>query len=233
MTRLVEDRQLREAFRRGERPALAEVYREYARPLFGLLREGFGFQSGGKQHHFAGFRDPWELENAVQETFLRAFGERARLRYDGLRPYRNYLFTIARNLVIDEFRRKERLFAPLDEAVEVAAADDPVTLASPPPGPERQAEQREISGHVETFVEGLDPRERRVFDARFRQGASVERAARDLGITEYRVKRTEKKLKKRFFRRMRELGYFQGYRLGRVGLERVGALLAFALGGAG
>ena len=49
MTRLTEDRALLEAFRRGERAALDEVYREYARPLFGLLREGFSFKSGGKR----------------------------------------------------------------------------------------------------------------------------------------------------------------------------------------
>ena len=42
----------------------------------------------------------------MQEAFRRAFEERARSAYDGLRPYRRYLLTITRNLVIDQLRKQ-------------------------------------------------------------------------------------------------------------------------------
>ena len=54
----------------------------------------------------------------VQEVFLRAFDERARLGYDGLRPYRPYLLRIAKNLRIDTARRDGRW------AVSAASAKD-------------------------------------------------------------------------------------------------------------
>ena len=57
MPRLVDDQALREAFRRGEREALAEVYREYARPVFALFAAGFTLDGGRR---FKGFAARWE-----------------------------------------------------------------------------------------------------------------------------------------------------------------------------
>ena len=82
MTLLREDRQLLHRFRRGEAEALAAVYRAYVDQVAGFLRGGFAFKSKGEPYTFAGFRSPSDLQDALQETFCRAFSERARLAYE-------------------------------------------------------------------------------------------------------------------------------------------------------
>src|SRR5262249_25624764 len=150
----------------------------------------------------------------VQEVFARAFSPAARLAYDGLRPYRNYLFTIARNLVIDATRARVHELVVDDEA-----PDDPTGTA------EDEVLARQIESHCRAFVAGLTPAERALFEARFRQGRSIEEAARELSITQHQVKRTERVLKKRFFVEMKRHGYFEGYAVSAAGLERVALLL--------
>jgi RNA polymerase sigma factor (sigma-70 family) len=221
MTRLVEDRQLLEAFRRGERAALAEVYREYVRPLYAMVSAGFSFEGGGNHYRFAGYREPWIVENTVQEVFARAFAPSARERYDGLRPYRNYLFTIARNLIVDALRTKPEETLP--DAADLGAQ------ASAPRSPEEELVEKQIESRCDEFVAALALEERRLFEARFRDGLSVEEAARRLAISEHHVKSGERRLKKRFFAHMKQCGYFEGYRLHKTGIESVALfLLLFA-----
>ena len=108
MSRLLDDRGLQESFRRGEKAALEEVYREYSRPLYTTLSRGFLFGVGGVRKFLNGFSDPHAREDAVQEVFLRAFAPRARLAYDGVTPYRSYLSVIARNILIDSARMRRQ-----------------------------------------------------------------------------------------------------------------------------
>src|SRR5689334_16260622 len=107
MSLLVERRELLDRFKRGERQALEEVYRHYVPEVAAFLQRGFTFQSAGRTLRFSGFAQPFDLDNALQETFTRAFRESARLGYDGLRSYKNYLLAIARNFVLDELRTRE------------------------------------------------------------------------------------------------------------------------------
>src|SRR5262245_56542135 len=123
MSLLLEQRALLDRFRRGERLALEEVYRHYAPEVAAFLQRGFTFMSGGRHLRFAGYRQPFDLDNALQETFVRAFKESARLGYDGLNPYKSYLLAIARNLVLDELRRREVAMSPFIEQLEAAPAE--------------------------------------------------------------------------------------------------------------
>src|SRR5690242_17666024 len=107
LTLLLSERQLLERFRSGERRALEDVYRHYVRPVSEFLSRGFTFSSRDRTLRFRGYTQPFDLDNAIQETFTRAFKDSARIGYDGLNSYKNYLFAIARNLVIDEFRSRE------------------------------------------------------------------------------------------------------------------------------
>jgi RNA polymerase sigma factor (sigma-70 family) len=223
MPRLVEDRELLDAFRRGERPALEEVYREYLRPLYSLFSAGFSFDSGGRRHLFKPLTHPAEREDAVQEVFLRAFSPSARLAYDGVNPYRNYLFTIARNLVIDRFRARERNETSPLEPAEPSAEEGPAR-------PDEGLDQEELALHCSAFLASLEPVERKLFEARFREGLSIEVTARELKLSEHQVKRGEKALKKRFFLAMKQQGFFEGFRYGRGGLEKLAGILVFTLG---
>ncbi len=219
MTRLVQDSELREGFKSGETWALSAVYREYASPLYGLLHRGFVLHSAGTSVRFRGYQDSLSLDDAVQEVFSRVFTERARLSYDGLRPFRNYLFTTARNYVTDEYRRRSRLFEPINEkTLENAFAEhDAMAFRQDPeqnthrPDPAREAEHRELLNIVECFVTGLSSEDKPIFDMRFREGLSVEACAKKLGLSEYRIKRTEKRLRKRFLDTMQRNGYLEGY----------------------
>ncbi|NOZ86893.1 MAG: sigma-70 family RNA polymerase sigma factor [Deltaproteobacteria bacterium] len=229
MPKLVEDKDLLAAFQRGEKYALEEVYREYAPLVFSILRKGFVFTTDRGPMRFQGFDDPFDLENAMQEVFVRALSKAARQGYDGQRPFGRYLSAIARNLVHDEFRKKERLFEELDQAkVEEISRQEHVQSI---PGPDRQAQEQEVRARVGEFKTALDGLERRIFEHRFEMGMSIERTAMSLEVTEHRVKKVERRLKKRFFLQMKEHGYFEGYRLSRNGVERIGAMLCMCLGG--
>jgi len=220
VTLLLQDRLLLDAFRRGETSALSAVYQEYVRPLYAMLSDGFTFSSDNAQRRFAGYRAvPWRIENAVQETFARAFAPDARHSYDGLRPYRNYLFSIARNLVVDQMRIDAREVRA--EEVELPTAEVDGAQASA----DEQILDKEVIAQCEAFLASIDSEHRDLFEARFHKGLSVEQTAKELHISEHQVKRRERLLKKRFFRLMKACGYFEGYCLDQAGLAKVARIL--------
>ena len=186
------------------------VYCEYSEQLFAMLEEGFAIESSGKRYLFEGYREPWHLETAAQEIFTRAFSPNARTAYDGLRPYKNYLFTIARNYVVDAFRKKKRHFIPLEDIPEQKREDVEESLKERA-DPEALTTSRELEALVRQFVDSLNPFEKELFELRFTGGMSVEASARKSRVSEYRVKRTEKKIKSRFYRYMKRRGYFEGF----------------------
>src|SRR3954454_2569848 len=153
MSLLVEQRALLDQFRRGERRALEQVYRHYAPDVAAFLQRGFTFASGARHLRFAGYRQPFDLENALQETFMRAFKESARLGYDGLHAYKGYLLAIARNLVLDELRTREAAMRPLFDEIEPGGDGD----AAPVGGSvEQDVLGRELAQLYAAFVARLD-----------------------------------------------------------------------------
>ncbi|MCK6552709.1 sigma-70 family RNA polymerase sigma factor [Myxococcota bacterium] len=231
-------RALLDAFRRGDRDALLEVYRAYAADVARFLSRGFTFESDGRPCAFRGFRGGYEIEAAIQEVFRRAFEERARLAYDGLHPYRPYLLRIARNLVINDLKSKQpilfRFRAGRPVVLEPASDDGPEALPSSERSPEDELEASEVARLVAEFLGGLDERERGVFRLRFEEGLAAEVAAEQLGLTRSKVRTTEAKLRARFLEHMRRSGYLTAYREGRAGAAAsVAALLLVASWGAG
>lgn len=210
---LVNDRALLEAFRRGDRAALAEVYTHYADPVATLLLEGFSFVSGSKTCVFHGLRSRFDLEDRLHDVFSRAFRERARLGYDGLRPYRRYLFSIARNVVIDDFRRKER--SMLDFTVEPANLETAPEAPEPSWGfePDLGAEASELNALVRAFVGELPERDRTVYRARFEEQLDQATVAARAGLSASQVKTSEARIRKRFFTYLQAHGYLEDYRL--------------------
>src|SRR5262249_40672627 len=153
----------------GAADALRTVYAHYVARVSGQLRSGFSFCSGGRRLRFHGYRRPCDLENAVQDVFLRAFSPRARLSYDGLRPYGEYLPAIARNLVLTELRRAEALFVEEEHADDVPQSPGSDLL-----------EEREVDRLLAEFVAALDARGRDYYRTRFVEGRSQVDAARAL-----------------------------------------------------
>ena len=88
MSLLIERRELLERFRRGERRALEEVYRHYVAGRRQVPAARLQLHGRERTLRFTGYAQPFDLDNALQETFIRAFKESARLGYDGLHSYK-------------------------------------------------------------------------------------------------------------------------------------------------
>jgi RNA polymerase sigma-70 factor (ECF subfamily) len=201
---LVRDRRLLEGFRAGEAEALKAVYLHYRPRVEGFLRKGFTFTSGPRHLRFRGYSAPYDLEMATQETMSRAFLPQARLSYDGLRPYVDYVLAIARNFVLNELRRNDAL-VPMGAAEELdglGEAPQPAELATEP-----TLEEREVERLLAAFLDRASGQERELFRLRYRDELGQEEAAQRLGLTRIQVRRIEHKLRKRLLEHLQQNGY--------------------------
>ena len=183
---LSENRELLRRFRHGEAAALSEVYTHYAPVIARFLRDGFGFRSGQNTCAFRGYKQQFDLENALQEVFLRAFSERGRLSYDGLRCYKNYLCAIAKNYVIDQTRQQKdiRGLVELDEET-TASGDNSGARESPL----QSAEAKELDSLLAEYLEQCDARTRRYFELRYRYGLVQTDVVRQMSLSRIQVSR--------------------------------------------
>lgn len=208
-------------FRAGQASALDRVYRAYYRPLRSFILRGFAFQSEGRSLYFAGAMQDSDVEDVLQETFRRAFGDRARASFDGVRPYKNYLFTIARNAVITDVTHRSRQI-PVGEALMRDAPGDDLTplqawvfarqnLPSPDQRPvsDERVEGLEVYGLIMGFVEGLDEESQRFFEVRFLGQRSQENSARAMGWNRARVRKEEARLRRDFLAHASGSGYME------------------------
>jgi RNA polymerase sigma-70 factor, ECF subfamily len=233
---LVERRDLLARFKAGERRALEEVYRHYVSDVANFLRRGFTFNSRDRSFRFGGYNHPFDLDNAVQETFVRAFKESARLGYDGLHSYKNYLYAIGRNLVVDEFRSREVAMSPFVYQTAAPAADPspggdaddgaPSQAIASSDSAQTSAEQeflrQEMAQLYAAFVERLEERDRIFFCARFEEQKTQIEAGQSCGLSHMQARTLEKKLRERFLKFMQTNGYLDSY----AGATARGALKA-------
>ncbi len=114
-------------------------------------------------------------EDLFQETWMRVLLRGAQ--YNGLARFDTWLFTIARNLVIDLSRR--RTMASLDEMNDAAEEvnDRPFQIAADMPSPLEQFQSRENSAEVAAVLLTLDPNSREVLVLRFHEELSLEEIA--------------------------------------------------------
>ncbi|MGN6870005.1 MAG: sigma-70 family RNA polymerase sigma factor [Solirubrobacteraceae bacterium] len=98
---------------------------------------------------------PFEAEDAVQETFLRAW--RASGRFEGRASLRTWLYRIATNVCLDALGRSARQPIPVEESPE------PVVDPGRAPDPSDRALARETARHaVLAAIDVLPPRQRAV-----------------------------------------------------------------------
>lgn len=181
---LEHDRDILAAYRAGRRDALERVYLAYVDDVFRLVALGFATARGVVR----GERDPAEQRVVVQEVFARAFAERARVAYDGVRPFRPYLLTIARNLMVDRARgaTAERERASEVDVDAIIDADAPI-----PGTPADDPEQAALRARVASYLETLDPDTRAFVTLRFEQDLSQADVAARLAVTRRRVRTLE------------------------------------------
>jgi len=118
--------------------------------------------------HLTGRRDL--AEDLFQETWVRVL-ERGRL-YDGRRDFTAWLFTIARNLFIDQRRRRQPQTEEPTE-LDATAAGQPSALDL--------AIEREQSRHILAGMDRLPAEYREALSLRFQEGMSLEEIAGVIG----------------------------------------------------
>lgn len=208
------DKKLLKGYRNGETWAYEAVYLHYSEPVRRFLQGGFTFVSRGRTCRFRGGAAGIDIDAVVQETFARAFAPSTRTNYDGERPFKNYLFSIAKNLVLREFQRRERVLnvENTEEATDALARRGvDFGLTSAESNPEGQVADDELQACTRAFIDGLNTEETEFFRHRFAHGLTQEATAEAMQVTRARVKLLEKHLRKRFLEMLRGHGYFVGY----------------------
>ena len=191
MTLFLDNRDLLERFRRGERAALAAVYERYVDEVATLARRGFTIESSGHVY-VRGATGDGERE-LVQETFVRAFGEKARLAYDGIGPYRPYLLRVTKNLMIDRYRAAQKEAKHVELGASGVGDLDALLAANAPlldGAPEDLDWKAQLAATAE-YLATLDEESRRIVALRFEDELSQDEVAARIGCTRRRVRSVE------------------------------------------
>lgn len=197
------------AFRQGERSALGLVFRHYAPDLAERIRRGIVVQVEGQPVRVGDGLQEHDVETLIQEIFVRAFAEPARLAYDGVRPYGAYLSTIARNLMIDRWRKARSrgrtvAFAEVErEMVEDAHWCDP----------QHRLEERELTELLWRFAESLVDPERSIFGQRYQRGKSIRECALKVGLSDIQVRRRDTRLRMKLLTYLKKAGFLKNARV--------------------
>jgi len=149
--------------RGGDTEAFRGIVEAYSRPLWRAAFRVLG--------------DPEAAEDAVQETFLRAW--KALDRFDERAELSTWLYRIATNAAIDlrrERRRREPLSATLPEDF-----DGQVTSRSTETDPHRQAFWRQMVARAQDAISDLPEAERTAILLRHFEGRSIAEIASVLG----------------------------------------------------
>ena len=112
-------------------------------------------------------------EDLFQETWMRVLLRGSQ--YNGKARFDTWLFTIARNLVIDLSRKRQ--MASLDEMSEAGEDERPFEVAIDGPSPFEQFATREDRAEVAAVLLRLEPNYREVLTLRFHEELSLEEIA--------------------------------------------------------
>jgi RNA polymerase sigma-70 factor (ECF subfamily) len=132
-------------------------------------------------------RDPAAAEEALQETFVRAW--RSADRYDRERPLRPWLFRTIRNRCIDTIRQRRTVsLTATEEADEGETAALADRLADADPLPEELVERADLQQLLAAAIARLPARYREVVALRYTTDLTFGEVAEALGIPENTAK---------------------------------------------
>jgi RNA polymerase sigma-70 factor (ECF subfamily) len=112
-------------------------------------------------------------EDLFQEVWIRVM--RRGSQYNGKARFDTWIFTIARNLVIDLSRK--RSMASLDEMCEGGEDGPPFEIVQDGPSPLEELQFRENASEVSVVMQTLEPSYREVLTLRFHEEMSLEEIA--------------------------------------------------------
>ena len=169
------------AARRGDQDAFASLVRLYEKRVMALALRMC--------------RSPEDAAEAAQEAFLAAWQGLPKFR--GEASFSTWLYRLTSNACVDLLRREGRHRSAAgpslnDEETELHLPDDA-------PGPQEQAEQRELRDEIETALRSLSPEHRQVLVLREMHQLSYDEIARvlklDVGTVKSRISRGRKQLR--------------------------------------
>jgi RNA polymerase sigma-70 factor (ECF subfamily) len=116
---------------------------------------------------------PRDRRGSLRETWMRVLQGGAQ--YNGNARFDTWLFTIARNLLID--LRRKRTMVSLEELCENTGDDRPLEISSSEPSPFEHYQSSESGKRVAAAMLLLDPLHREVLTLRFHEELSLEEIA--------------------------------------------------------
>ena len=155
--------------KQGDTAAFAELVDKYKQPVMNLA--------------FRTVRDATEAEDLAQNVFVQVF--RSAHRYQSSAKFSTWLFTIARNLCLNEIRRRSRHRTESLDAPQLHA-DDELPHQFPDrnaPGPPEQLLQVELVSKLEQALAELPETQRTALLLCRQEDLSYEEIARVLGCS--------------------------------------------------
>jgi RNA polymerase sigma-70 factor (ECF subfamily) len=177
-----DDRELLVAYRAGRRDALERVYRTYARDV------DFTLRTLARASGYAEISQTNGIADLLQEVFVRAFSPAARNAYDGIRDFKPYLLTIARNCFLDALRAMGREIPRRSEELALALDADVTEL-------DGWADPRVVAA-VDGFLRTLPAAVQGVCEQRFVLGRSQAEVSAALGLSRGEIRTSERRLRR-------------------------------------
>lgn len=161
------DEELMVSYAEGDAEAMDELIDRHGSQLLGFLIRSLGSREKG--------------EDAYQDVFVKVV--RSAENYKPSARFAAWLYTIARNVVIDQVRRdKHRDAESLDQqAYQEGAATKLDLVPGEGPNPEEAARGMELAEKMEKAISGLPEEQREVFLLRERSGLSFKEIAEMTG----------------------------------------------------
>jgi RNA polymerase sigma-70 factor, ECF subfamily len=165
------DEQLFSRYQSGDEQAFRMIVERYEPSIKGFLHKRL--------------KDDERVQDLTQDTFLRV--HRARERYDTSRKFSTWIYTIASNLLKNEYRnrsrRRETNFSDLrKDTGPQGAASRPIEFETEQADPERIAYQAELREAIREAIERMDEHHRVPFVMREVEDRTYEEISEAIGV---------------------------------------------------
>jgi len=175
-------------FRRGDASAFEVLVRRHRGAVHGFLARCLG--------------DRGRAEDLAQEVWLRVIA--AAPRWEAKARFRTWLFSVARNLAVDDSRR--RAFRGTPVPLEAAGAPGEAGPAAEDPPPDAAAEGSLLRPRLQAAIASLPPEQREVFLLREYADVPFAEIASITGSPEPTVKSRMRYALEQLRRRLEEMG---------------------------
>lgn len=161
-----QDRALVEQAIAGKEAAYEALMQKYRKALY---------------HHIARMvRDRQEVDDLVQESFIKAFG--ALESYSSQYAFSTWLYKIATNHTIDYLRKKKLPTFSIDQPVRTKEGEMSYELPDATYRPDRHLVEDERKSLIQEAIDALPPKYYRVIVMRHQQEKTYEEIARELDL---------------------------------------------------